>query len=69
MHFPPCPICEKGQLLPLSLNDEAFSYWVCSQPACNYCISGNTAAVTYHKGSAVREEKARNEKRWTQYEF
>ena len=69
MDHPPCPVCQKGHLLPMSGLHNAFTFWVCSAPACAYVVSSSGTAVTYYKGSAVQQEKDKGGKRWTEFSF
>ena len=69
MELPPCPTCHEGCLLPLSSSDTAFDFWVCSSPGCAYVVSSSIVSVTYYKGSAVRTEKVKGDKKWTEFSF
>ena len=69
MTFPPCPVCQKGHLLPVSRMQEANSFWVCSAPECDYVISGNRTAVKFFKGNATHAPNSKGEKEWTEFEF
>ena len=62
---PPCPACGEGYLLPLTMA----GFYVCTQPACTYTISGSGTAVTYYKGHATAETKEKNGKRWVEFSF
>lgn len=69
MEFPVCRSCQRGHLIPMSLATQALAYWVCTSPDCSFTISGSEAAVRYFKGTAVREERAKGEKTWTEFQF
>ena len=69
MDFPNCPVCGSGRLLPLSDHAEPFSLWVCTGPDCSYSLSKNSLGDTYYKGHASANEKEKNGKRWTEFEF
>ena len=69
MDLPPCPVCRSGRLLPLSTLHYPLAYWVCSTPDCTYVVSGSAGAVTFHKGHALVEEKAKGDKEWVQFNF
>lgn len=63
--YPPCPSCRDGVLVTL----HAGTAWVCTQPSCTYVISGNSHAITFHKGHAVTERKEKSGKRWVEFSF
>ena len=69
MEFPPCPLCSEGRLLPFSDEKKPFAFWVCSTPTCGYSIGRSMAQETYYKGTAAAQEKERDGKQWTQYDF
>ena len=69
MEFPACPSCQRGQLIPMSLATHPLAYWVCTSPDCSFTISGSEAPIRYFNGKAVREERAKGEKTWTEFHF
>jgi hypothetical protein len=69
MEFPSCPVCSEGRLLPFSDEKKPFAFWVCSAPSCGYSVGRSRTSETYYKGTAARQEKEKDGKKWTQYDF